>query len=508
LQTAKEHTVILDHSTDHSPDHAVEHSLEEFSEHPPLPVLPEVPFPAPCLALLAALGFTHPTPVQLAAIPALAAGETVHALAPTGSGKTLAFLIPLMLRIDAEPARTRLLILAPTRELGAQIARVAEGVAERLRAHDGRSLRVRTAFGGQRADTQKLELQKNPHIVVATPGRALDCLRTEALDLHGLDAVVLDEADLMLSMGFGGQMESLFRKLPSGLQTALFSATESALPGALENRLLRDARNIDVREETPKERTHELLRVANAGERHRRLAEALHAIEGDVPFGLIFCQTREGVHALTAYFKSQGLSAEALSGELGQIQRDSILRRFKAGALRWLVATNIAARGIDVSALPLVVNFDLPSTLAEYVHRAGRTGRAGRSARVLNVCPPGSETFLRALVKDEGITLRQLPKIATTLVEEAQTPSTPSAPPVSFRTLHLNRGKSDKVRAGDVVGALTQQVGLAKEDIGGIFIFDHFTHVEVSTKQVSAVLSTLPKSRVKNLTVKVSEANV
>lgn len=487
--------------------------LDDPTEFPPLAVQPDAPFPEACRNLLAALGFQDPTPVQAAAIPALAAGETVQALAPTGSGKTLAFLIPLLLRIEPEPARTRLLILAPTRELGAQIARVAETVALRLRELDGRSLRVRTAFGGQRAETQKLELQKNPHVVVATPGRALDCLRTEALDLYGLDAVVLDEADLMLSMGFGGQMESLFRKLPAGLQTALFSATESTLPGSLENRLIGDARQIDVRDLAPKERVHELLRVASANERHRRLAEALHSLEGSVASGLIFCQTRESVHALVSYLKSQGLTAEALSGELGQIQRDSILRRFKAGALRWLVATNIAARGIDVSALPLVINFDLPSTLAEYVHRAGRTGRAGRSARVLNVCPPGSETFLRALVKSEGITLRQLPKVATTMPEEAAKGTENSvakpapASPLSFQTLHLNRGKSDKVRPGDVVGALTQQVGLAKDDIGGIFIFDHFTHVEVASKKVPDVLTRLPNTRVKNLTVKLSEAN-
>ena len=306
-------------------------------------------------------------------------------------------------------------------------------------------------------------------------------------------------------------MESLFRLIPGHLQTALFSATESVLPGALEDRLLRGARHIDVREETILQRTHDLLRVDNAGERHKRLAETLKVLEGEVASGLIFCQTREGVHALVSYFKTQGLTAEALSGELGQIQRDSVLRRFKAGALRWLVATNIAARGIDVAALPIVINFDLPSTLAEYVHRAGRTGRAGHIARVLNVCPPGSEAFLRGLVREEGITLRLISRSrASAMTDEATDTKETEAeaiPALTFHKLHLSRGKSDKIRAGDAVGVLTKQLGLAKEEVGGIFIFDHFTHVEVAAHKSASVLAALPSIRVKNLTVKVTEAH-
>ena len=482
--------------------------LPKFAQHAEIPteISKEV-------ALLMELGFQTPTLIQERAMPILAMGDSLNALAATGSGKTLAFLIPLLLRIDPTREGTQLLILAPTRELGAQIAKVANVVALKIAKEGQKILQIRTAFGGQKAESQKQELLKDPHVVVATPGRALDCMRTEAMNLDQLQAVVLDEADLMLSMGFGGQMESLFRKLPVRFQTVLFSATESTLPGALENRLLRSTEKIDVREETHQDKIHEVLNIRNASERHIRVSNSLKSLELQNESGIIFCQTRECVNELSAYLKEQGISAEALSGELGQIQRDSVLRRFKANALRWLVSTNIAARGIDVTALPLVINYDLPATIVEYLHRAGRTGRAGRSARVLNVCPPGTESFLKNLIKDEGISLRAyFAKSEPLQNEKSELGSTEPLPtikdlkPLNFRKIHISRGKSDKVRPGDVLGVLTKQLNLAKEEVGGIYIFDHFTHVEVSADRMHEVIKSLNGIRVKNLTVKVTEA--
>jgi ATP-dependent RNA helicase DeaD len=468
-------------------------------------------------ALLAPLGFETPTPIQEKVMPLLAAGESVHALAPTGSGKTLAFLLPLMARLDPTRLGTRLLVLAPTRELGAQIARVAEGVAAALggRGADTPRLLVRTAFGGERADAQKEELAKGPQVVVATPGRARDLALHGRLRMVGVEALVLDEADVMLDMGFAPQVEDLCAGLRRGVQAALFSATEKkeGYFGRFEDSLLARAHRIDVRpsgDAPVASTTHGILHVGPRVDKRVALADALRALEADSPEldAVIFCETREGVSALAESLREAGLLADGLSGELGQIARASVLRRFKAGALRYLVATNVAARGLDVEGLGLVVNFDLPKTRADYVHRAGRTGRAGREGLVLNVCGRANAEFLRELLRDAGVTLRTwtAPASRVAPADTAHGQETVEAAPVSFRKIHLNRGKSDKLRPGDIVGVLTQRLGLAKEDVGGILVFDHFTHVEIASSRVREVLEKLPLERAKTLTLKVGLA--
>lgn len=511
---------------------------------------------ASAFRILAALGFPEPTPIQREATPALAEGASVHGLAPTGSGKTLAFLIPLLARVVTRVNRTQVLILAPTRELGAQIARVAETVAAALASESGeRAPVVRTAFGGHTADTQKIELLKGPHVVVATPGRALDLIEREVLPLSGVNAFVLDEADHMLAMGFIPDVGRICEGLPKNVQTALFSATPSALPGELEERLLRGAQRIDVRTArgttrnptaesnppgpsgssatpTPAEpgsqsasTFHEVLKAGTVEDKARRLMACLRGLEDSgaaIESGIVFCETREMVSTLSALLRTEGFSAGALSGELGQIQRATVLRRFKAEGLRYLVATNIAARGIDISDLSVVVNFDLPSTAEDYVHRAGRTGRAGKSGRVINVCTPGGEEHLRRILAGTPVKLvsqalavvsQPTPTQETNLVVSIRGSDATHAPrpqpdttPVSFRRVHLNRGKANKIRPGDILGALTKQLGLAGSEVGSIFIFDHFTHIEVPERRFAEVVQGLSGLRIKNMTVKASEA--
>ena len=461
--------------------------------------------------LLLKMGFETLTDIQNEAIPLLAEGNSVLALAPTGSGKTLAFLVPLMLKIRPNVLKTQLLILAPTRELGLQIAQVAERVAQNMSGLVQGSLLVRTAFGGTKVENQKTELSKNPHVVVATPGRALDLAERDLLDLNSVNAIVLDEADLMLGMGFAAEMTSICSFLPKNVQAALFTATEATLPGELEARLLMGAARVDVCGQNSSDfepgtelapAVHEFLQVANHGEKRSKLVSFLQEVSERVTSGIIFCQTREAVRTLSEFLRDKGFSAEELSGDLGQIQRSTILRRFKAGGVKYLVATNIAARGIDVKDLSLVVHFDLPSTTEEYVHRSGRSGRAGKQGWTVSLCPTASKEFLFALVKDLDMALKPF------LLGTSDRPSAAAEPLLKkqMRKLHFNRGKSHKLRPGDIVGTLTQGMGLSKEDVGSIFIFDHFTHVEVNEDLVRSVIVGLEKTKIKNMTVKATEA--
>lgn len=472
-------------------------TIEACNELPMHPVLTE-------------MGFTESTPIQSAAIPALSAGHSVLALSPTGSGKTLAFLIPLMERLDAGVCETQLLILAPTRELGSQIAQVATKVASLLPQTGERSIQIRTVFGGQKAETQKAEVLRNPTVVVATPGRALELIEQEVLKTSGLRAVVLDEADLMVGMGFEAQVKAICDHLPNKLQAALFSATESDGQSRLQNRLVHRGQRIDVRpslkgpqmsvETAAALVRHEKIILKSGQDRLTALGDVLRQIGNPELTGIVFCQTRESVQRVTEFLQESGISAVGLSGELGQIERSTIMRRFKSGGVQYLVATNLASRGIDVCDLSVVINYDLPSTQQEYLHRSGRSGRAGKSGWTLNLCTFQSAHFLQEILDGTEIKL--------SLFEVNSVDPAAQVTARSFVKIHVNRGKSSKLRPGDFLGALTKDLGMTRDDVGGIFIFDHFTHIEVSRNLASSVMTKLMGRKIKNLPVKVTEAQV
>ncbi|MFZ9521150.1 MAG: DEAD/DEAH box helicase [Silvanigrellaceae bacterium] len=467
-------------------------STQEFQMHP----------------IMARMGYSQFTEIQKAAIPVLAQGESVLALSPTGSGKTLAFLVPLMERLDPELAKTQLLVLAPTRELGAQIAQVATQVAAVLFDENRKTLQVRTVFGGQKAETQKAEISKNPAVVVATPGRALELLEQDVLQTSELKALVLDEADLMVGMGFEAQIKAICDLLPNKIQAALFSATESEGQSRLQNRLVHRGTRIDVRSVFQEQESanvapgpriaHQVVTIGKGSDRQSALVQLLRQISAETETGIIFCQTRNAVQLVVDGLKEQGIPAAGLSGELGQIERATMMRMFKAGGVKYLVATNLAARGIDVSDLSVVVHFEIPSTQQEYLHRSGRSGRAGKSGRTISLCTHQSRAFLQDLLKQTDVELVDLPLLAES-VSECQSVQ-------QFVKIHINRGKSSKLRPGDILGALTQGVGLKKEDVGGIFIFDHFTHVEISGQQAGGALKKFSTAKIKNLTVKATFA--
>ena len=338
---------------------------------------------APLLDTLATLAYLKPTPVQTAAIPAVLAGRDLMAAAQTGTGKTAAFALPLLQRLAAggPPVAAnslRALVLTPTREL-------AEQVHESLRAY-GRNLPLRTyaVYGGVSINPQMMALRKGIDVVVATPGRLLDLFRQNAIKFGQLQVLVLDEADRMLDLGFSRELDAVFAALPKRRQTLLFSATFSdAIRGIAKARL---DNPVSV-EASPRNSAAQGVRQWAIPVDKKRKPELFCHLLRERRWGqaLVFVKTRKGVDELVAILLAKGVSADAIHGDKPQPARLRALERFKAGEMQILVATDVAARGLDIDDLPLVVNFDLPIVAEDYIHRIGRTGRAGASGEAVSL---------------------------------------------------------------------------------------------------------------------------
>jgi len=334
-------------------------------------------------AALAADGITHPFPVQAQAIPVIFDEGDLVAQAPTGSGKTLAFGLPILDFLEPD-GTLGALILAPTRELAAQI----HGELQPLAALNG--LKAACAYGGVPIAPQ-LKKVTGADVLVATPGRLLDLIAQRAIDVRRLEVLVLDEADRMLDMGFAPQIERIVRELPDSRQTLLFSATFDPEIQALVNRLTTSPGLIEIDDlpdgqvEALSERLEHLFIPVEHAERRRVVEDLIKDEEGLV---LVFARTRHGCQNLADRLKKDGVSATAIHGDLPQKHRERALRDFDAGTVRVLVATDVASRGIDLDDISLVVNFDPPDSWDTYTHRAGRTARAGRSGRCATLVMP------------------------------------------------------------------------------------------------------------------------
>lgn len=458
------------------------------------------------------LGISNLTEIQKLCIEPIFQGNSVFGLAPTGSGKTLAFVLPLLLKIGVASRNTQLLILTPTRELGLQIAKVANQVAKLVLQNEGKNILIRTAFGGTPIAGQIEEIIKKPHVIIATPGRLIDLLDREVLSLKTIKSLVLDEADILVNMGFSDQVEAIVEYLQSGIQVAMFSATKSSEVSELENLLLKDCKYISAsvqnddlinnQNQLQSLIQHFYVKTEDKKSKEKLLKEIISkVINSNNNKCLIFCHTRENVHQLASSLKKDGFNVDALSGELGQVYRNSILRNFKTGSLNILVATNIAARGIDVSNLPYVIHFDLPYTIEDYIHRSGRTGRAGNNGAVVSFCENKSFKFYENLMKEAKIDYSEFKQF-----KKEPTSQTISAKNTThYLKVFINKGKKDKIRPGDIVGALINEFSLLKGDIGNIYIFDRFSHVEVNQEYKNILLN--KNIKIKNLIVKIKESN-
>ena len=409
---------------------------------------------------LTELGYEEPTPIQRDAIPPLLAGRDLLGQAATGTGKTAAFALPLLQRLapgPATPSRPAVLVLVPTRELAMQ-------VAEALHRY-GRALGVETIpiYGGQAFDRQIRALRRGAHVIVATPGRAIDHLRRTTLDLGGLAAVVLDEADEMLDMGFAEELELILDAAPVERQTALFSATMPPRIAAIAERHLRNPVRVSIaREPLGAGAMPKVRQVAYIVSRGHKVAALGRVLDLEAPASaIVFCRTRTEVDTLTETLSARGYRAQALHGGMTQEQRDRVMKLMRSEALDLLVATDVAARGLDIQHLTHVVNFDVPSAPAAYVHRIGRTGRAGREGVAITFAEPREHGLLRNI---ERLTKQRI-EIATV----------PTVVDVRARRLDMTRAAiRDTILAGELDGYRVVVEALA----------DEFDPIEIATAAV------------------------
>lgn len=352
-----------------------------------------------CPEILAALsrqGYTEPTPIQAQAIPPVLAGNDVMAAAQTGTGKTAGFTLPILERLkDNERAKSntaRVLILTPTRELAAQ---VGESVAT---YGAGLPLNYAVVFGGVKINPQMMKLRKGVDILVATPGRLLDLYQQNAVRFPKLEVLVLDEVDRMLDMGFIHDIKKIIKLLPAKRQTLMFSATFSDDIRALAKSLVNSPVEISVAPpNSTAERIEQIMYAAEKSEKPRMLMQILHDL--NLPQVLVFSRTKHGCNRLVKQLDKGSFSAAAIHGNKSQGARTKALADFKAGNVQVLVATDIAARGIDIDKLPYVINYDLPQVAEDYVHRIGRTGRAGQVGHAISLVMDEEFKLLRAIEK-------------------------------------------------------------------------------------------------------------
>jgi len=371
--------------------------------------------PELCRAL-SGLGYEEPTPIQLAAIPPLLARRDVVGQAATGTGKTAAFALPVLQRVLARgpvdaSSGPLALVLVPTRELAVQVSEAMLSYGRDLGA------KVLPVYGGEPIGRQLGALRRGVDVVVATPGRALDHINRGTLPLGGLDVVVLDEADEMLDMGFADDIEEILGHTPDDRQTALFSATMPPRIDGMVRRHLRNPVRVELgrRTSSAPDETRLVRQTAYLVPRGHKPAALARVLDLEAPgAAVVFCRTRDDVDTLTEVLNGRGHRAEALHGGMDQQQRDRVMGRLRAGSLDLLVATDVAARGLDIDQLTHVVNYDVPSAPESYVHRIGRVGRAGREGTAITLVEPRELKMLKAIERSTGhpVTAEKLPTAA------------------------------------------------------------------------------------------------
>jgi len=441
------------------------------------------------LGVVADLGFTALTPIQARAIPALLAGQDLVGQSKTGSGKTAAYALPLLNALDLERREVFGVVVCPTRELSAQVARELRKLGRNLAG-----LSVLVLSGGEAVRDQTRALEKGVHLVVGTPGRILDHLQRRTLKVHRVATVVLDEADRMLDMGFQEDVGKILKALPPKRQTVFFSATFPASIRELSTKYQKEPRRISIEEDDAEAAplTKELV-VHVDGEQK---PAALSWILGQYPHesALVFANQKLTVAAIAKSLASLGSSVESLHGDLEQRERDLVMAKFRNGSTRVLIATDVAARGIDLEKLDLVVNYDLPNQPEIYVHRIGRTGRAGNVGLSVSFCSRAEQPRLEAIELFTGSAL-------VPLARERSAPAVKAAPPArdaKMETLRLSGGRKDKLRPGDILGALTGEAGgLAGDQIGKIEIHERFAYIAVAKSVSRRALESLNQGRIK-----------
>jgi ATP-independent RNA helicase DbpA len=417
------------------------------------------------------LGFTEPTPIQALSLPILLSGQDLIGQARTGSGKTLAFSLWILSNLDLSQRRPQGLVLGPTRELCTQVSREIRRVGKRFPG-----LRVLPLTGGEPVYGQRRALEEGAHLIVGTPGRILDLLKREAVDTAGISKLVLDEADRMLELGFSEALAEILPYFRPSRQTALFSATFPDSVEKLAEGVLKTPARVIAPEPPPEIRQF-------SWDPHDPEAELVALLKYLNPASsLVFCNFKASAAALSLILEDAGLTVACLQGDLEQSVRDQELARFRAQAARVLVATDVAARGLDITGLELVINMELPSSQDLYTHRIGRTGRAGQM----------------------GIAISRVNKRLNWLAGELEDVQAlqplHTEPHPSWVCLKLSAGRRHKLRPGDILGALTGAAGgLKGEEVGAIEIREQVSFVAVAEAALKRAQRGLEEGKVKGL---------
>ncbi|EAA2726628.1 DEAD/DEAH family ATP-dependent RNA helicase [Salmonella enterica] len=357
---------------------------------------------APILEALTDLGYEKPSPIQAECIPHLLGGRDVLGMAQTGSGKTAAFSLPLLNNLDPELKAPQILVLAPTRELAVQVAEAMTDFSKHMRG-----VNVVALYGGQRYDVQLRALRQGPQIVVGTPGRLLDHLKRGTLDLSKLSGLVLDEADEMLRMGFIEDVETIMAQIPEGHQTALFSATMPEAIRRITRRFMKEPQEVRIQSSvTTRPDISQSYWTVWGMRKNEALVRFLEAEDFDA--AIIFVRTKNATLEVAEALERSGYNSAALNGDMNQALREQTLERLKDGRLDILIATDVAARGLDVERISLVVNYDIPMDSESYVHRIGRTGRAGRAGRALLFVENRERRLLRNIERTMKLTIPEV----------------------------------------------------------------------------------------------------
>ena len=435
------------------------------------------------LSNLSEVGYTEMTQVQARTLPKLLAGVDVLARAKTGSGKTAAFGLGLLNKLDATSYRVQALVLCPTRELAEQVAREIRRLARTIP-----NVKILSLCGGVPLGPQNASLQHSPHILVGTPGRVLKHLSKGTVSLKALQTLVLDEADRMMDMGFAKELDAILGFVPDDRQTLLFSATYPQAIAAISTRIQRNPQTVDVTEEEQPARITEHWCSVTRENRCNELLRALGAWGGAL--NLVFCNTKKDCAEVAAYLQAQNIVALALHGDLDQAQRTEVLVRFANRSASVLIATDVAARGLDVKNLDAVFNHELPKQAEVYVHRIGRTARAGKKGVAVSLVEQREEWRLQ----DIEILLP-----ATTLqrceIPDAKRSADPLLPVMT--TIQISGGRKNKLRPGDLLGALTAEGGVPGGVVGSIDLFDTYSYIAVRNAQVKEALRQLANRPIK-----------
>ena len=436
------------------------------------------------LSNLESLDFKSMTTIQAQSLPPILAGKDVIAQGQTGSGKTVAFGLGLLSIIDFSVFKTQGLVLCPTRELAEQVSSELRRLARNIP-----NVKIITLYGGTPLKPQANSLEKGVHIVIGTPGRIDDHLNKNTLDLSHLKIFVLDEADRMLDMGFQQTLNQIIENVPKTRQTLLFSATFPDTIKAIAKKMMQSPISTSVAPTQDTVRVDQRFYLVD-NDKHRMTAVQLLLLEQTYTSAVVFCNTRQDTQVVAGKLKSAGFSAAELHGDMEQKDRDQTLIRFTNNSISVLVATDVAARGLDIASLDLVINYHLPREMDVYIHRIGRTGRAGAKGIACSFYNQNEQFRLEQLEKHLE---RQLDTVELPVDEIIH--QSPPRPQMS--TLRIEGGKKQKLRPGDIVGSLTNGGDINGDQIGKIQVFDNWAYVAIKRELNKTALKKFTTGKLK-----------